>query len=221
MSTNLEQTLSDAILKSVDIIVDKKLSELEYNTTINGQIVDDSKSKNGIYTVKYETSTFVAYSSDISLANGDIVQVLISNNNSSDTRIILNKVISEETQPYDFNENFKNFLDMTGNLTDVILNTSKSLIANNDIEENILWQYSDIKELQNYTQIKLEADFQTFLSNAVVGNFGLRLEIITDTEILNFYFTNNEMIGDAYNYASFTKQKKIFDLSKLNIKEIN
>ena len=36
MSTNLEQTLSDAILKSVDIIVDKKLSELEYNTTING-----------------------------------------------------------------------------------------------------------------------------------------------------------------------------------------
>ena len=105
---------------------------------------------------------------------------------------------------------------MTGNLTDVILNTSKSLIANNDIEENILWQYSDIKELQNYTQIKLEADFQTFLSNAVVGNFGLRLEIITDTEILNFYFTNNEMIGDAYNYASFTKQKKIFDLSKLN-----
>ena len=221
MSTNLEQTLSDAILKSVDIIVDKKLSELEYNTTINGQIVDDSKSKNGIYTVKYETSTFVAYSSDISLVNGDIVQVLISNNNSSDTRIILNKVISEETQPYDFNENFKNFLDMTGNLTDVILNTSKSLIANNDIEENILWQYSDIKELQNYTQIKLEADFQTFLSNAVVGNFGLRLEIITDTEILNFYFTNNEMIGDAYNYASFTKQKKIFDLSKLNIKEIN
>ena len=221
MSTNLEQTLSDAILKSVDIIVDKKLSELEYNTTINGQIVDDSKSKNGIYTVKYETSTFIAYSSDTSLVKGDIVQVLISNNNSSDTRIILNKVISEETQPYDFNENFKNFLDMTGNLTDVILNTSKSLIANNDIEENILWQYSDIKELQNYTQIKLEADFQTFLSNAVVGNFGLRLEIITDTEILNFYFTNNEMIGDAYNYTSFTKQKKIFDLSKLNIKEIN
>lgn len=220
MTTNFEQSMSDNILKTIDILVDKKLDELEYNTTINGQIVDASKAEKGVYTVKYETSTFTAYTTDTSLIENDIVQVLISHNNSNDTRIILNKIVAHEDE-YLTNTTFKDYINVTGNLTDVILDTNKSILANGGIEEKLLWQYSDSKDLKSYTQIKLEVDIQTLLNNAVKGNFGLKLEIITDTEIIELLFSNNEMLGNSFNYVSYTKQQKIFNLSKLNFTQIN
>ena len=71
--SSLEQNISDAILNSIDVIVDKKISELNYSETIKGIIIDDSKASKGIYSVRYETSIFDAYTKDTSLKKGDSV----------------------------------------------------------------------------------------------------------------------------------------------------
>ena len=63
-----------------------------------------------MYSIEYETSVFTAYTTDTSLKKGDYVQVLISNNNSTETRVIINKIvqdIDEYLTSDDLNKYFK------------------------------------------------------------------------------------------------------------------
>lgn len=217
--SNFEENISDAILKSIDVIVDKKISELNYNETIKGVIIDDSRASKGVYNVKYETSDFIAYTTDTSLKNGDLVQVLISSNDSSDTRTIINKIVTEEDE-YLRKNDYTKYIDVTNNLLDTILDTNKNLLANGVSEEKLLWSNVSTHNFSEYTKLNLEADIQCLLQNAKQGIYGFRIEITHDDTILNLYFKNDEMLGNSLNYLGFMPQRKIFDLRNYGIKEI-
>lgn len=217
--SNLEQSISDAILQSVDILVDKKISELNYSQTIKGLIVDDIKASKGVYEVKYESSTFTAYTSDTTLKNGDLVQVLISSNDSSETRVIINKIVVND-EDYLSNNEFLNYIKATDNLIDSMLDSNKRLVANSEIEENLLWSYAGTQKFEKYSRISLEAEFQTLLQNATSGSYGLRLELTHDESVTNLTFDSNEMIGNPLYYINYNNQRKIFDLTKYNISKI-
>ena len=156
--SNLEQNISEAILNSIDVIIDKRLSELNYSETIKGVIIDDSKASKGIYSVRYETSIFNAYTKDTTLKKGNLVQVLISSKNSSDARIILNKVVTEEDEFLTKTEYSKD-IDVTKNLFEVALDTNKNLLANSTSEEKLLWSSTSTHDFSRYTKLNVEANF--------------------------------------------------------------
>ena len=218
--SDFEQQMSEAILNSIDVIVDKKISELDYNKTIKGLIIDDSQASKGVYSIEYETSVFTAYTTDTSLKKGDYVQVLISNNNSTETRVIINKIV-QDIDEYLTSDDLNKYLDLSGNLVFSPMTNAKSLTANSSLEEKMLWSYAGTKNFGRFDKIYLKAQFQSLLPEAVNGEYGLRLEILHDTDVLDLTFSSKEMIGNALNYVSFTTQQKIFNLNNYNVEKIS
>ena len=80
--------ISEQILQTIDMLVEKKVRELKFDKTIIGYIVSIEKEKNS-YKVQYMDSIFVAYSyNNMSYSPGDCVYVKIPMNDFSSTKII-------------------------------------------------------------------------------------------------------------------------------------
>ena len=83
--------ISENIYRAIDTIVDARLQNINFNSTILCTIIDDSKASSGIYTVDNAGIKFQATSLDKSLRNNDQVYVTIPNNDFSAQKIILCK----------------------------------------------------------------------------------------------------------------------------------
>lgn len=83
--------IANSLFEAIDIIVDKKLSSLDFDRTIVGEI--EGRAERG-YKVRYGDTSFIAYSADrgTSYAPGAAVYILIPKNNFSNTKIILSAV---------------------------------------------------------------------------------------------------------------------------------
>ena len=82
MSNNSNQ-ISEAILKAIDIISDKKISKAEFSSTIQGIIVKCQDASLGKYLIKYQDSLLEAYSTSTSVSyNKDtLVYIFVLNGN--------------------------------------------------------------------------------------------------------------------------------------------
>lgn len=90
MQTKME--IADAFCKSVDIIIDRKLEKLAFNSTIVGRVKADPK--DGVYQIEYQDKTFTARALDVSQKYGvdDYVYILVPNNAENRTRYIMGTV---------------------------------------------------------------------------------------------------------------------------------
>ena len=61
---------SEILMQSMDILVAKRLSELQFDKTINCQITDTSTADKGEYEVTDGATTFTAYSRDVTYKTG-------------------------------------------------------------------------------------------------------------------------------------------------------
>lgn len=228
--------------QAVDTIIKERLNEISFDQTITCTIVDDKEKANGKYKVSNGSAKFDAYSTDTTLSNNTSVYVQIPGGDWSQDKIILCRKPIGDEKPISYKDPFNSFVDITGNL---ITQTPKQqgLVANNpDPNRIVIWAYNcnesptTYKEsgvdLAGYTRLGLKASFQTWLRelNTVKGSYGLRLRIEgipedeqglakDETEIETvFYdlvFDCGEMPGNPYNYESFYKQEKLFDISNI------
>ena len=60
MAYNNVNNLAEDFFKSIDIIVTERLQNVSYDSTIICTIIDDSNSKNGVYTVSNDSIKFDA-----------------------------------------------------------------------------------------------------------------------------------------------------------------
>ena len=83
----IEQQICDAI----EIIVDRAIEQANYDKTIQATVISCVDATIGKYKVKYQDSTFYAYSgsSDITYTNGSTVYILIPGNNTEADKTIL------------------------------------------------------------------------------------------------------------------------------------
>ena len=88
----------ESIFDSVTIIVDKKLEELAFDTTIICKIIDDSNSKNGKYKVTDGSITFEAYCESQDYKSGESVRVTVPNNDYSQKKFIIGKYVEDEEE---------------------------------------------------------------------------------------------------------------------------
>ena len=86
--------IAESILDAVDILVDKKVSDLAFNKTIRGKISKVVDSSIGEYKIQYQNSYFTAYSADSSAVyqKGSEVYVEILSNDFEKNALILGTV---------------------------------------------------------------------------------------------------------------------------------
>ena len=86
--------IAESILDAVDILVDKKVSNLSFNKTVRAKIIEITDSSIGQYKVQYQNSYFTAYSSDSSATyqKGSDVYVEILSNDFEKNALIVGTV---------------------------------------------------------------------------------------------------------------------------------
>ena len=185
----------EQLFQGIDIIVDKKLSEVAYDTTIVCTVTDISNAKNGEYQVSDGTIKFKVFSEDNYKLN-EQVRVQIPQGDYTRTKYIIGKhVVDNSTAPITYVSPMDTIVDITGNIftiedTDKTKEEEKrkqyesmglSITANGEQLKEILYNKDLTEETQEseengisianlqqngiYTNIYLKADFKTSFSN--------------------------------------------------------
>ena len=222
------------MLDAVDILIDGKISKLDFDKTIRASIVELVDASIGRYRVKTQDSIYTAYSTNVNTTYkpGTEVYVEIPSNDYDKDPIIVGAVkklgsnyiapIDDEDRIVTLGANLIqgtpqniNFCSYNGSQTKSILSSSCT------IEQNDL----DLYKLQA-DSILLAANFKTNLpyeQQVGKGNYGIRLVCsFLDKSYTNpssahliqreYIFDVYDMEGQPYNYLSGSRQVVVLDI---------
>lgn len=239
-SGNYENKILDAIQR----IVDNAVSHASYDKTIKGTIVKVTDEDTGKYLIKYQDSSFYAYSNDskISYSVDDMVYVLIPGNDMTQMKTIIGAVDKigmnyidtlESQDAYDIIGN--NIINDHGNRWGLCsYKPSGDAIVLYD-KDNLPASFLDIDAVAANTYLKqarylmFGGNFQTMLDpeQKFQGNFGLALELSfldnNTGEIVDriYKIDINEMTGNPYEYLNAAEQFVAFQIDGENFQSIN
>ena len=219
----------EQLFQGVDILIDKKLQGVSFDSTIVCTIIDDSNSKNGKYQVTDGTIRFDAYSDSDKYKLKDQVRVAIANSDYSDKKYIIGKYVGDnDTQPLTYTSPLNSIVNVTGNL--VPSNRQSVGIIANDSNQTYInicnipladGRFADLQNNDIYSSIVLKADFKTLLHGQYIksGSYGLRLILLVKPSVnSSSYITktaelsSTEMFGNPYAFSISTEQAKIFEI---------
>ena len=217
---------SEIICEAVDTIVSKKIENLGFDITKTCRVIDDTYKRQGRYTVTDNSINFEAYSAITTLNINDSVLVNIPYGDYNNQKTILNKIIYEdETIPLNYVSPLDNMLKFTKNiLDDQLLHQNSSILANGTVKEKLLYSFNWDK-YSGYDRMGFSAKFLTWLGryNTISGIYGLKFIFVSNDNVnYELDFNVNDMTGNPYQFETYHKQEKLFDISKFaNIKELN
>lgn len=223
MSANKE-SLSEALLQSIDLIAQSQADSTPATLTIEAQVVEALDEGKGIYKVKYLGNTFEATSAhaDNIYNIDDMVYVVVPNGNFDNNKIILSPV-SPVTAEYASTQADKLYITLGDNLffniQNVKLSTyhSESKEVDWDAESDAFPRLfnSALKDSRFFSfscriQTKIEKD------RRVRGNYGLKLTLPVVQDGLQkpyeVILDINNLKGDPYNFSEFAFQQIYFEL---------
>jgi hypothetical protein len=224
---------SEILMQSVDVLVSKRLSDLEFDKTIICTIVDASNAENGEYEVTDGATTFSAYSKDVTFKEEDSVYVTIPNGDYGNQKLIVGKHVSPG-ESLTYISPLDSFINITGDLcnftsTASLLANSKNTITKNGESLDVpnrktIWK-ATVQNGKGFERLGIQAEFKTWLKKLKVnsGNFGLCLFVSyidkasvnaeDSVKVAQFVLDSDDMYGNPYNFESFYSQSKTFDVS--------
>lgn len=234
MAKNNHPDYLESLFEGINIILEKRLDDVSFDTTVICTITDASNSKNGEYRVTDGSTSYKAYSDLDSYVTGEQVRVSVPMGDFSQKKFIAGKyVIDNDSAPITYVSPLNNVVNMSGNL--VPLGKTASITANGEKRSDIIWNqrmsadsYADLQANGIYNTIILKADFKTLLSNydLIAGTYGLRLDLLVrpsvkSTGYIRRYVELNsrEMFGNPYSFTIFSTQAKTFSISTIGIVE--
>ena len=230
MSFNIEE-----FFNSIDVIVEQRLADLSYDTTVIATITDDSDKERGHYVVTDGTIRFDAYVNDMNYKTGDQVRVTIMNGDWSQKKFIVGLYTDDGTgQAVTYIPPLGNVFttDFSKSTASLNSNTDFTLYANGVETYKPIWGKQITKDSSEYilqangvyNVITLSSDFQTDLGALSAGGYGLKLELyiqpeVNSTErIMKFVtFDSSEMIGNPYSFVIDSRQDKQFAIAEQGI----
>lgn len=229
ISTDYENQLINAI----QTIVDNAIAHADFDKTIKATIISCADEATGKYKVKYQDSTFYAYSNnlDSNYFKGTSVYVLVPGNDTSQNKTIIGSVdalganyVSTTEGENGYNIYGKNCIDDESSIFE--------LCSYKKTDSKILYDYSNninlinlnTKDVDEYLKetnfIICGASFRTNLDSMqrFKGNYGINFELIfkdnNDQEVSKNYIIDiNEMSGNPYNFNTATRQSAIFEIN--------
>lgn len=215
--------------QATEILAQHLIEKVSFDRTILCTIIDDSEKNIGKYQVQNAETVFDAYSGDTTYKKNDNVYVSIPGGDWNEQKIIVSKKIEGAQTAINYDDPYETFVNITNN---IIPNNdlSAGLIANDDKEAILLWEYNGEnsealcknsgKEFIGYNRLAIQASFLTLLKSldVKIGEYGLDLYVEvasgdsedTATEICRLNCA--DMIGNPYNYETYFPQTKIFNI---------
>ena len=218
----LSNEAKESILQAMDIIATKASSQVAFDSTIKGVVVNNDNADNGYYVVGYGETKFTAYSENTNYSVNDCVRVSIPNNDFTEKKYIIGKWANEDnSEPITYTSVANTILEIVSLMDNSSLNVG---IEANGVEgvQNI--SYMDIsqnfEENDSLNTLFLEASFQSNLNNLKItgGTYGLRLLVYDKkrTLINTLTLDSSEFFGNPYSFLLPVRQSK-----KLNISDIS
>lgn len=200
----MDKDYSQALCEAVECLIDAKLENIAYDTTILCTIEDDSRASEGIYTVSYGSAKYEALSM-AKYTKGMQVYVQIPQGDWNQQKNIISQKAIDDATPITYIDPFDNFADLTANL---ITNEQRSyggLIADDPgsdyftkskdvikigyllhkygrdekLEKDGYQYLGQIPDSLDYTRLGLSASFKSLLSEfrPIAGIYGLRAKV--------------------------------------------
>ena len=236
----IEQQICDAI----EIIVERAIDQANYDKTIQATVISCVDATIGKYKVKYQDSTFYAYSgnSEVTYTNGSTVYILIPGNNTEADKTILGttkKLGINYVATVEGDEAYQ----IIGN--NCVMNSPASFNLQSyrkDKQVKVLYskQYTVNQNLINLNKTAINEyikNQQTIICGAVIktalpaeqqfrGNYGLIFALNftdnTNNSIVTRYYTVDvdKMHGNPYKILYDTRQYGIFDIDGENFIDV-
>lgn len=225
-------SISEQLLQAMEIVVDEKITKLEYDKTIKGKIYSIVNLDTGEYKVRYNGNIFSAFANDLSKTYkvNDQVYVNVPEGNFSNRKIITSKVsdqslsqnqlaklqnsVSEISPSFeaiyniDFNEPVGVIAGAPADSAD-----SEAYVCLDIMDKNNLMfmQYSN-----NYDTIRIKASFLTqFHDIHSKGNYGIEVEFYAnDGTVVPYKLDFQNFNGDPYSFSVYSEQQVIVQVQK-------
>jgi hypothetical protein len=237
-------SIETSICDAIELIVDRAISQASYDKTIQATIVECTDSTIGKYKVKYQDSTFYAYSSgtDVSYTAGASVYILVPGNDMSKDKTILGttkKLGINYVATVEGDEAYEivgsncisstNKFSMSSYRKDAYTKVLYSKTYNSNQNLITLNKTAINEYIKTSNTIICGALFKTSLpvEQQYRGNYGIifALDFIDNAtnETVTRYYTIDvdKMTGNPYKLISETRQYGIFEIDNKNFKEIN
>ena len=241
-------SLADEVLDAVEILVNNKVSGLQFNKTVRAKIAETMDASIGKYRVQYQNSYFTAYASDsdTNYSKGTEVYVEILSNDFEKNALIIGSVRRLGTNYINIIEELDKYVNVD---KEIVINEAaiglcsyklggdNVWIVSNDKKNKPLLELSQaqkesiIQAAEKSNAIKIGATIQTNLekSQQINGNYGIRLvatyydnAFITKSATIDrtYQFDINDMTGQPYKFGVPSNQYRIFIIDAKNFKEI-
>lgn len=233
--------IGEKIFEAVDVIVQKRLSGLEFDKTIVGTIESvkgvAEEGKENTYIVNDGSTKYTVYSKNVYRVNTS-VYVSIPNGDYTQKKFIVGYNLGEseiqETADPD------SFVDITGPVWS--MDGELSLLANEKNSatfKDIVWTKNPPIDEQEenaknniypigYTQMKIGFDIRTELGDtqAISGDYGLNIALVGwDKQgavvTTNFSFNTSNFFGDPYKFDGWWPHEDTYNLENNNINIIS
>lgn len=208
----MSRDISEILFESVDLIVNARLNDLQYDKTELCTI--EEVKGNGEYYVSNGSAKYFAYSENTEYRQGTSVYVTIPQGNYNNQKIIVGKYTSNDKSSIEWVSPLEDFVNITGNI--VKNNTNFGLIPNDEITSVLIWESDD--SYTQYDRLCITGDFTSdILSESLVieGDYGLMLvaEKADGSEFIA-QLSAADMTGNPYDFEVPYTQQKMFMLDK-------
>ena len=230
--------VSEQLLKAMDIIVEQKLTQLQYDKTIQAKIYSVVDVDTGEYKVKYNGNIFSAFSNDTSKTykTNDAVYVSVPEGDFSGKKIITSLITADSLSS-------QQLTDLSNSITEVsptfdILYGGQyeagkeyGVVAGAPFEDSNSYSYiykgpddydpnGNHGLFQQYSNngeyIRIKASFLTqFYDIHNKGNYGLEVEFYTrEDNSVKYRLDLQSFNGNAYNFSVYSPQEIILKVQK-------
>lgn len=237
MNNNYENKILDAI----QTLVDNAVTKAGYDKTIKAVISKCVNESTGKYVVRYQDSSFYAYSNDLDsiYSGGTPVYVLVPGNDMSQTKTILGSVDKLGTEYITLSESNAAYQEVgtsvitpngaipgissykaDGDSLVIYDRTSSNNLVNVDLEGiELYFQQSNYMEIGGTFTTRLPEEQKR------KGNYGLvfDMDFYNGEEIVNkqYVLDINSMTGNPYSYNLGSEQNAIFEIDGANFYRLN
>ena len=236
-------TVAENVLDAVEILVDNKVADLQFNKTIRGKIAEVIDASIGQYKIQYQNSYFTAYSADVSAiyTKGTDVYVEILSSDFEKNAVILGTVRRLGSNYLTIVEKLDRYYEIgpkQGNQEDEVglcsFGGSQTIPVNINLDALSMREAAAAADsLQVAMKVKTVLEAK---QRAGGGNYGLRIKAkyynakYVDHEVAaaaddniverEYIFDINDMLGQPYKYTTPSNQYTIFSIDADNFIEI-
>ena len=222
----MSNQISDAILESIDILIDGKIKDLKFDKTVQATIFEIVDVDKGEYRVRYKDNIFLAYSSDLETVykTGTDIYLKIPEDDMSNKKIIEGKVKSSSQASSDLGIYQETIGPEWSYFYPQLFRQNYELIAGSgsNLDNNILFYNNYLKEVKKALEDYTEGQITKELYIANLNAFRAELEYLNTNNKLSQmlqsyknYIHTTEKIIELYTTGQITQETMIKELNRI------